>query len=153
LKTNVLRIIEANKINYSVINYEVDESALDAVSVADKINADSEQVFKTLVATGESKYFVFCIPGNYELNLKKAALAAEVKKIDLIPLKELTPLTGYIRGGCSPIGMKKQFPTFIDESAQLFDTIFVSAGARGTQVKLNPDDLSKLIGAKYFDLI
>lgn len=153
MKTNAVRILDANSIKYSTTEYNFDEDALDAVTVAKKIGAEQEQVFKTLVARGENMLFVFCIPGCYELNLKKAAVAANVKKIDLIPLKELTPLTGYVRGGCSPIGMKKLFPTFIDETAQLFDEIFVSAGMRGMQIKLNSDDLCKIIGAKYNDLI
>ncbi len=153
MKTNALRILESNNINFTTSSYEVNEEALDAVTVANKIGAEEEQVFKTLVSKGDDGIYVFCIPGSYELNLKKAAIAADVKRIELLPLKELTNVTGYIRGGCSPVGMKKLFPTFIDETATLFDTIYVSAGIRGMQMQLNPDDLCKIIEAKYKDLI
>lgn len=153
-KTNVIRIIEAAKIEHSIHNYEVDEDALDAVTVANKINAEPESVFKTLVAIGDKTGLnVFVIPGNFELDLKKAAKVSGNKKVELIKMKELLPTTGYIRGGCSPIGMKKQLPTYIDETSQLFEQIFISAGIRGTQVKLSPDDLLNLIEGSYADLI
>ncbi len=119
-----------------------------------KIGADHEEVFKTLVARGDkSGYCVFCIPVNFELNLKKAAKASGNKNVELIKVKELFPLTGYVRGGCSPIGMKKLFPTFIDETAQLFERIYISAGARGMQIHINPEDLKNLIEAEFADLI
>ncbi|MFH0736092.1 MAG: Cys-tRNA(Pro) deacylase [bacterium] len=153
MKTNALRILESNNISFTTNCYNVNEEALDAVTVAKKIGVEEEKVFKTLVAKGDDNIYVFCIPGNYELNLKKAAAAANVKRIELLPLKELTNVTGYIRGGCSPVGMKKLFPTFIDETAMLFDTVFVSAGVRGLQMELKSDDLCKIISAKYKDLI
>ncbi|MFA3784022.1 Cys-tRNA(Pro) deacylase [Melioribacteraceae bacterium 4301-Me] len=154
MKTNAVRILESNGIHFSTIEYEFSEDELDAVSVAAKINAELETVFKTLVTRNEkNEIFVFVIPGNYELNLKKAAIASKSKKIEMIKVKELQPLTGYIRGGCSPIGMKKNYPTFIDESAQLHENIFISAGKRGMQIKLNPQMLCMLINGQYADLI
>lgn len=153
-KTNAVRILEAAEILHQTFEYEVNEDELDAVSVADKINAEHEQVFKTLIAKNDkNENFVFCIPGNYELDLKKAAKASGNKKIEMIKVKEILPLTGYIRGGCSPIGMKKLFPTFIDETAQLFNEIYVSAGMRGMQVKLSPTELKSLITAEFADLV
>ena len=111
-------------------------------------------VFKTLVARGsDNNIYIFCVPGNFELNLKLAANAANVKKIELINLRELLPLTGYIRGGCSPIGMKKKYKTFIDETAQLFDKIFVSAGARGIQVSISPKNLISTVEGIFAELI
>ncbi len=153
-KTNAVRILESKKINHSIHEYEVNEEELDAISVARKVNAAPESVFKTLVARNDkNEILVFCIPGNAELNLKKAAAASESKKIEMIKVKELLPLTGYIRGGCSPIGMKKLFPIFIDETAQLFDEIYVSAGVRGMQIKISPFDLKEIIEAEFTDLI
>lgn len=154
MKTNALRILDAAGVQYQTRDYPVHEDELDAISVARKIDADPEQVFKTLVThDGNGNHFVFVIPGNCELHLKKAATAAGTKKIEMIPLKDLTTLTGYQRGGCSPIGMKKPFPTFLDETAQLFGTIFVSAGARGTQMEIAPDDLCSITGAVYCDIL
>ena len=153
-KTNAVRVLESESIKHRIVVYEFNEEEIDAVSVARKINMEPERVFKTLVAVAESKFYVvFCIPGNYELNMKKAAKEGGFKKIEMLKLKDLQDVTGYIRGGCSPIGMKKQFPTYIDESAQLFETIYVSAGVRGMQVELNPDDLIMLIKGKLVDLI
>lgn len=153
-KTNAIRILESQNISFDVREYEVDENDLSGETVAEKIGANHEEVFKTLVAKGDkSGYCVFCIPDNFELNLKKAAKASGNKTVELIKVKELFPLTGYVRGGCSPIGMKKLLPTFIDETAQLFDRIYVSAGARGMQIHINPDDLKNLIDAKFADLI
>lgn len=153
-KTNAVRILENRKIEFKIIEYIFSEDEIDAVSAAVKIGVDPEQVFKTLVARNERNvFFVFVIPGNCELNLKKSAKASNSKKIELIKVKELLLLTGYIRGGCSPVGMKKLYPTFIDETAQLFDFIYVSAGVRGMQVKLNPDDLKIIVEAQYYDLI
>lgn len=153
-KTNVIRILEAAKIPHTTHNYHVDEEALDAVTVANKVGADPESVFKTLIARGDKTGLnVFVIPGNFELHLKNAASASGNKKVEMIKMKELLPLTGYIRGGCSPIGMKKQFPTFIDETAQLFNEIYISAGVRGTQVKLNPTDLLSIIDGEWAELI
>lgn len=141
-KTNVARLLDKAKVKYELIPYEVDENDLSAVHVAESLGEDIEQVFKTLVLHGEkSGYFVCIIPGEHEVNLKMAAKVLGNKKCDLIPMKDLLPLTGYIRGGCSPIGMKKHFPTFIHESCMDYPYIFVSAGVRGLQVKLSPQDL------------
>ncbi|HOT46249.1 MAG TPA: Cys-tRNA(Pro) deacylase [Spirochaetota bacterium] len=153
-KTNAIRILESRGIRYTAAEYEIDEDELDAVSVARKIGAPPETVFKTLVTIGDKTgHTVFVIPGNSELNLKKAAQVSGNKKIEMIKMKDLLPVTGYIRGGCSPVGMKKLFPTFIDETAQLYDAIYVSPGARGTQVCLSPLDLQGLIDAKFADLV
>lgn len=153
-KTNAIRILESHKINFEIAEYSVDDDDLSGETVAEKIRASHEEVFKTLVAKGDKiGYCVFCIPVNFELNLKKAAKASNNKSVELIKVKELFPLTGYIRGGCSPIGMKKLFPTYIDETAQLFDKIYVSAGVRGMQIHINPDDLKNLISGEFADLI
>lgn len=153
-KTNAVRILESREVPHTVSDYESDENALDAVSVANKVGAEPERVFKTLVAHGDKTgYCVFVIPGNFELDLKKAAGASGNKRVTMIHVKELLPLTGYIRGGCSPIGMKKPFPTWIDETAQLHDTIYVSAGVRGQQIVLSPFDLCAAIDGGFADLI
>jgi len=153
-KTNTIRILESHKIKFATVSYEVDENDLSGETVALKVGVDPETVFKTLVCVGDKTgHIVFCIAVTQELNLKKAAAASGNKKVEMIKLKDLFPLTGYIRGGCSPIGMKKLFPTYIDETAQLFENIFVSAGVRGTQIKLNPDNLIKIINGGYADLI
>jgi Cys-tRNA(Pro)/Cys-tRNA(Cys) deacylase len=142
MKTNAIRILESKNISHSAIEYESNEEEIDAISVAHKIGAEPETVFKTLVARNEkNELLVFVIPGNFELNLKKAASASSSKKIEMIKVKELQPLTGYIRGGCSPIGMKKLFPTFIDETAQLYEKIYCSAGIRGMQLNISQNDL------------
>lgn len=153
-KTNAVRILESRNIQFTTESYEVSEDELDAVSVARKIGMDPDMVFKTLVARNESnQLFVFVIPGSCELDLKKAARASGSKKIEMIKVKELFDLTGYIRGGCSPIGMKKPFPTFIDETSLLFDLISISAGVRGTQILVSPSDLITAIPAETADLI
>ncbi len=153
-KTNAMRILETINIEYDYILYDTEDGHIDGVSVAHKTGQNPETVFKTLVAVGHSKeLYVFCIPVEYELDLKKAAKASSEKNIEMLHLKELTKHTGYIRGGCSPIGMKKQYKTFIDESALLHETIFVSAGVVGAQIKIKPDDLIKAINAQYSDLI
>ena len=154
MKTNAVRILESNKIPHETLEYQFNEDEIDAVSVAHKIGADPETVFKTLVARDEKNEIkVFVIPGNFELNLKKAAAVSSSKKIEMIKVKELQPLTGYIRGGCSPIGMKKLYPTFIDETAQLNEKISVSAGIRGMQILISPDDLLNVVDAVFVDLI
>ncbi len=154
MKTNAVRILESKNIVHSTVEYESDENEIDAVSVANKIGAEPETVFKTLVARNErNELLVFVIPGNFELNLKKAAKASGSKSIELIKVKELQPLTGYIRGGCSPIGMKKLFPTFIDETAQLNEKIYCSAGVRGMQLHLSPTDLLGVVNGEFCDLI
>jgi Cys-tRNA(Pro)/Cys-tRNA(Cys) deacylase len=153
-KTNAIRTLESYKIKFVTVSYEVDENDLTGLTVAHKVSADPETVFKTLVCIGDKTgCVVFCIPVSAELNLKKAAVASGNKKVEMIKLKDLFPLTGYIRGGCSPIGMKKLFPTYIDENARLFECIYVSAGVRGTQVKLSSDDLLNITNASYADLI
>ncbi len=153
-KTNAIRILDKLKIEYSLVEYDYDEDELDAVSVAKKINFENERVFKTLVArSNKNELSVFCIPGNYELDLKKASQATGSKKIEMIKLKELLPLTGYVHGGCSPIGMKKSYPTFIEESANLFDTISISAGKRGIQVIINPETLKGIVDASFVELV
>ncbi|SFR97658.1 Cys-tRNA(Pro) deacylase [Anaeromicropila populeti] len=142
IKTNALRILEKAKISFRTVEYEVDENNLAGEEVARKAGMPLPQVFKTLVAKGERKgYCVFCIPVDKELDLKKAAAILGDKKVEMLPMKDLLSITGYIRGGCSPVGMKKKFPTFYDESAFAFDEISVSAGVRGCQVILNPKDL------------
>jgi len=141
-KTNAVRLLDQQKIGYEVFEYEVSDGLVDGVSVAQKIQQPVEKVFKTLVATaGPGKVFVFLVPVAQELNLKSAAKAAGEKKIDMLAVKDLLGLTGYIRGGCSPLGMKKLYPTFIDESAKELDTMIVSAGKIGMQIHLAPSDL------------
>ena len=152
-KTNVIRLLKANKIPHDIKTYEVNEDDLSGTSVAHKIGAAEEIVFKTLVAEGDKTgIIVFCIPVNSELNLKKAATVSGNKKVELIPTKNLLAITGYVRGGCSPIGMKKKFPTYLDETAQLFDKIYFSAGIRGMQVGVHPDALQMFTGSVYADL-
>ena len=151
-KTNVMRLLEQKKLPYTPHDY-LATGAVSGVEVAAALGEPPERVFKTLVTTGASGgHYVFVIPVAEELDLKKAAKAVGEKSIAMLPQKELLPLTGYIHGGCSPIGMKKLYPTFIDESAQLFDTICVSAGKIGAQVELAPDALCGLISAKYAEL-
>lgn len=152
-KTNAARLLEQAHIPYELVPYQVDENHLEATHVAEALNEDINMVFKTIVLHGaRSGYFVCVVPGNCEIDLKKAAKAASDKKVELIAVKELLPLTGYIRGGCSPVGMKKQFPTFFHTTAQNYDTIFVSAGQRGLQLKLNPHQLIEYVGGTVADL-
>lgn len=153
-KTNVMRILDKLEVKYNSLEYEYDENDLSGVSVASKNGLDQERVFKTLVCVDESgANKVFCIPVEYELDLKKCARVSDVKRIEMIHVKDLLKVTGYIRGGCSPVGMKKQFPTFIDETAQLFDTIYVSGGLRGVQIELSPLKLAEIINARFCDLL
>lgn len=153
-KTNAMRLLDAAKIPYKTAEYEVDENDLSGIHVAEQLGQPAEQVFKTLVLKGErTGFFVCCIPVDKELDLKKAAKAAGDKKAEMLPLKDLLPTTGYIRGGCSPVGMKKKFPTFIDETAELFDEIAVSAGVRGAQIIVNGGTLTEYLGAKFADLV
>ena len=148
-KTNAARLLDQAKIPYELIPYEVDESDLSAVHVAANLGENVEQVFKTLVLHGDkSGYFVCIIPGDKELNLKFAAKVSGNKNCEMIPMKELLPLTGYIRGACSPLGMKKHFPTYIHETALEFDFIYVSAGQRGLQIKVSPQDLINIVDMK-----
>ena len=153
IKTNVERLLEKAEIPFTPYEYDVSDGALDAVSIAKKIGKVPEQVFKTLVTEAPGpEYFVFIIPGPDTLDLKKAARAAGVKSIAMIPQKKLLPLTGYIHGGCSPVGMKKQFKSFLDETAILFDMICVSGGKVGTNVELSPKSLADYISAQMVDL-
>ena len=148
-KKNESRLFYKAKIAYELIPYEVDENDLSAIHVADSLGENIEQVFKTLVLHGDKNgHFVCVIPGEHEVDLKLAAKASGNKKCDLIPMKELLPLTGYIRGGCTPIGMKKPFPTYIHESCLNYPYIYISAGQRGLQLKLDPNDLIKEVHAE-----
>lgn len=153
-KTNVMRLLDAAEIPYRSMEYPVDENDLSGVHVAAVLGQDVDTVFKTLVLKGEKTgYLVCCIPVAEELDLKKAARAAGDKKVEMIPMKDLLAVTGYIRGGCSPIGMKKKFPTYIEETAVLFDEIAVSAGVRGTQIIINPEKLKDYVGASFVSLV
>ncbi|MBR1847588.1 MAG: Cys-tRNA(Pro) deacylase [Bacilli bacterium] len=150
-KTNVMRLLDVAKIPY--VMHEYDPEAVDGMEVARLVGENPEAVFKTLICENpKHEHFVFDIPVNAELDLKKAAKACGSKSIDLIPLKELLPLTGYVHGGCSPIGLKKMFPVYIDETAILFDTIYISGGKRGLQVELSPQDLADYVHATFIDL-
>lgn len=141
-KTNAARLLDQQKIKYELIPYQVDESDLSAVHIAEQLNEPIECVFKTLVLRGDkSGCFVCVIPGDKEVDLKKAAKTSGNKSCAMIPMKELLPVTGYIRGGCSPLGMKKRFPTYIHETAIQYPFIYISAGVRGLQIKLTPQDL------------
>ncbi len=152
-KTNAVRLVEQAGISCQEHFYEFDENDLSGFHAAEALGRAPEEVFKTLVARGaKTGINVFCIPVCCELDLKKAAKAAGDKNMELISVKELLPLTGYIRGGCSPVGMKKHYPTYLDETCQLYDTIAVSAGERGHQMVLDPLALADLIGAKLDDI-
>jgi len=152
-KTNVARILDSKKISYELIPYIVDENNLAAQHIADELNEDINQVFKTLVLKGDRNgHFVCVIPGNHEVDLKKAAKLSGNKKAEMIPMKELLPVTGYIRGGCSPVGMKKPFPTWFHETCRNFPYIYVSAGVRGLQIKVAPQELVALVGASIADI-
>ncbi len=151
-KTNALREVEAAGIPHRFITFPCEE-ALSGVEVAKLLGADPARTFKTLVTQAKSgQHYVFMIPVACELDLKKAARAAGEKAVAMIPTRELLPTTGYVHGGCSPIGMRTAFPTFIDETAQLFDTICFSGGRIGCQIEMSPDDLQKLIGLQFADL-
>lgn len=152
-KTNVARLLDAAGIRYSLVEYEVDENDLSATHTSAVLGEDIEQVFKTLVLRGDRNgLFVCVIPGDFEVDLKVAAKISGNKSCEMLHMKELLPTTGYIRGGCSPIGMKKKFPTFIHESALLHDYIYISAGVRGTQVKIAPEDLISYVEAGIYPI-
>ena len=152
-KTNAMRLLDAAKIPYEVRTYDWEESDLSGTHAADAVGMAREAVFKTLVAHGDKTGFVvFCIPVAEELDLKKAARASGNKAVEMLHVKELLPTTGYIRGGCSPIGMKKKFPTYIDETAMLFDAIAVSGGMRGVQLLVSPDALLAFTESTYAEL-
>ena len=154
-KTNAVRLIEQQKIAHELIEYETENGqAVDGETVAAKIGHDPQHVYKTLVATaGSNKYYVFVVPVLQELNLKAAAKVAGQKKIEMLAMKDLLGLTGYVRGGCSPVGMKKAFPTFIDTSAESLPFIVVSAGKIGMQMKLAPADLAKASSAQFAPIV
>jgi Cys-tRNA(Pro)/Cys-tRNA(Cys) deacylase len=153
MKTNGARFLDSLGIPYSLREYEVDPEDLTAITVAKKINMPIEQVFKTLLTTdGAGSHFFAVIPGDAELNFKKLARAAGVRKTEMVSLKEVQPLTGYIRGGVTVFGAKKPYPAFTDEAIELFDEISVSAGVRGTQLILSPADYLRAAGAKVADL-
>ncbi len=153
-KTNAARLLDRAHISYELIPYEVDENNLAATHVAETLGEDISTVFKTIVLTaGPGNFFVCVVPGDAEIDLKKAARAAGVKKAELLPLKELLPLTGYIRGGCSPVGMKKPFATFFHDSVSDHDFIYVSAGVRGLQFKIKPADIIGSTNGTLADII
>jgi Cys-tRNA(Pro)/Cys-tRNA(Cys) deacylase len=154
IKTNAMRILEKANIAYDTKEYEVDENDLSGEHIASQLGLDCQQVFKTLVVRGEKNgIMVFCIPVSEELDLKKASAIVKDKKIEMVHVKELLGLTGYIRGGCSPIGMKKKYPAYIDETVILFDKIYISAGTRGAQLIMKPEDLIRFTDARTADLV
>ncbi|MGX9755219.1 Cys-tRNA(Pro) deacylase [Clostridioides difficile] len=154
VKTNAMRILDSNKIDYKVLSYEVKSEHVDGVEVAHDIGRDVNEVYKTLVTQGVSKsIYVYVIPVHENLDLKKAAKVAKEKSVDMIHVKDINKLTGYIRGGCSPVGMKKLYKTFVNESAKQLDTIIVSAGKIGYQIELSPIDLQELIKVEFADVI
>lgn len=153
IKTNAVRIVERAKLNFEAINYESD-GFMEGTAIAEKLGAPFSQTFKTLVTKGKSgDFFVFVVPVAEELDLKKAAKAVGEKSVEMLPVKDLLATTGYVRGGCSPIGMKKQFKTIIHQNAKDFDIIMFSGGRLGTQLKMNPLDLSALIRADFADIV
>ena len=152
-KTNAARLLDSEGISYELVSYDVDESDLSASSVAAKLHQDIGQVFKTLVLRGDKTGVIICIiPGNKELDLKKAAKVSGNKNAAMVLMKEILELTGYIRGGCSPVGMKKKYSTYIDENFILYDHIYISAGIRGLQMKISPDDLILVTGSEICSL-
>ena len=153
-KTNAMRMLDAAKIPYRTLEYKVDENDLSGMHIAETLGFPPERMFKTLVAKGDKTgALVFCIPVAAEIDLRRAASITGNKKIEMVHVKDLLALTGYIRGGVSPIGMKKKFPTYVDESALAFEEITVSSGTRGAQLLLNRETLLKFIGAKTADLV
>ncbi|HBI7033927.1 Cys-tRNA(Pro)/Cys-tRNA(Cys) deacylase YbaK [Clostridium perfringens] len=153
-KTNAMRILDSKKINYEMLSYESEDGKIDGISVAHKIGVDEKNVFKTLVAQGTSKeLYVFVIPVAEELDLKSAAKIAGEKKVEMIPVKDILKHTGYIRGGCSPIGLRRPYKTFIHESAKELNFMIVSAGKIGHQIKLKPNDLVNVVEGEYTFLI
>jgi Cys-tRNA(Pro)/Cys-tRNA(Cys) deacylase len=154
VKTNAMRILDAKKISYEMLTYDNKDGKIDGISVAEKIGRNPKEVYKTLVAQGGSKnIYVFIIPVEAELDLKKAAKVADEKKVEMIPVKDIQKWTGYIRGGCSPIGMKKEYRTFLDERSMQLDTIIVSAGKIGIQIVIEPTRLKEIAKAEIVDLL
>ncbi|MGV3465585.1 MAG: Cys-tRNA(Pro) deacylase [Heyndrickxia sp.] len=153
-KTNAMRILDKEKIDYSILTYNPDDGKIDGISVAEKMGRNTKEVYKTLITQGSSKqYFVFVIPVAEELDLKKAAKAVADKKVEMIPVKDITKVSGYIRGGCSPVGMKKLFPTFMDASADSLQNIIVSGGKIGVQIELTVADLLKIVHGTFADIL
>ena len=154
VKTNAMRILDSKKVKYNMLSYDVSDDNVDGVSVANKIGRDVNEVYKTLVTHGTSKnIYVYVIPVHENLDLKKAAKVSGEKKIEMIHVSDINKLTGYIRGGCSPVGMKKLYKTFINETAKNLDTIIVSAGKIGYQIEINPIDLQSVINYSFEDII
>lgn len=152
-KTNAARLLDRAKVGYELIPYQVDENNLAATHVAEQLGEDIAQVFKTLILSGDRNGYLVCVvPGNHEVDLKAAARVSGNKKVEMLAMKELLPTTGYIRGGCSPIGMKKRFPTYIHSTALDFEFIYVSAGVRGLQIKISPADLIAFVGAEVGEI-
>ncbi|MCC8167601.1 MAG: Cys-tRNA(Pro) deacylase [Planctomycetes bacterium] len=152
-KTNAARLLDNAGVQYELTPYSVDESDLSAEHLAEQLGPDGERVFKTLVLQGDNGYFVCVVPVGTLLDFKKAAAVAGAKRTELLPLRDLQKITGYVRGGCSPLAMKKPFPTWLDETALLLDDIFVSAGQRGLQLRVNPVELARVVGAEFAALI
>lgn len=153
VKTNAMRILDKNKISYEVVTYACEEF-IDGVHIADQLGQPYEISFKTLVTVGRSgNYYVFVLPVDREVDLRKAAKCAGEKSVELLHVKDINGVTGYIRGGCTPVGMKKLFPTFIHESAERFDRIIISGGRLGVQIHLHPGDLAKVVNAKFADIV
>lgn len=153
-KTNAARMLDRAGVEYELIPYEVDEEYLAATHTAAKLDQDVRQLFKTIVLRGDRNGILVCeVPGDMEVDLKKAASVSGDKSVSPLPLKELQSVTGYIRGGCSPLGMKRLFPTYIDNSALNFDAIFISAGVRGLQIKVDPRKLAEVIGAQFAEVV
>ena len=153
-KTNAVRLLETAGIQFSLFEYDVSDGEVSGVAVAAKMGQEPDRVFKTLVAEGRNTGLnVFVIPSSTELDLKKAANAAGDKNIEMIKARDLEPKTGYVHGGCSPIGMKKKFPTYIDETAEMYDTIVISGGRVGLQIELAPTDLARITGAEFCDIV
>lgn len=152
-KTNAMRLLDKEKIDYQMMTYQTDDGKIDGISVAQKIGREPGVVYKTLVSQAASKaYYVFVIPVEAELDLKKAAKAAGEKKVEMIPVKDILAVSGYVRGGCSPVGMKKLFPTIIDGSAESLPTMIVSGGQIGIQIELSPAELARVTKARFADI-
>lgn len=153
IKTNAMRILDSQRVFYEIFTYDSTDGKIDGVAVAGKIGKDPAQVYKTLVAVGASKnLYVFVIPVEDELDLKKAAIEAGEKKVEMLPVKDIQKFTGYIRGGCSPVGMKKSFPTFVDNGAEEKDAVIVSAGKIGFQIRIKPVDLLNATNGRFASL-
>ena len=152
-KTNAMRILDKEKVDYEVLSYEAKDGLIDGISVASKIEKDVKEVYKTLVGQGKEQVYVFIIPVDQELDLKKAAEVTNEKKVELIHVRDIQKLTGYIRGGCSPIGMKKLYPSFIQKDSLDLENIIVSAGKIGLQIQISPRDLAEQIQGRFVDII